>query len=530
MMRVFKTSSRLAAAAAAITLLAATATATAATVDTSSTGGWNYVSAPKLHPPKLHTNLSKKGLASGFFFLSNFRNITLKAKFSGQGGPLIVDSHLQPVWFQPVQGVFANNLREQTYNGKPALSWWQGIVTNTGSTTQGTDVVVNQHYQPVASLTAAAPWVITQHEMIIQGHFAFVTANSAPETAPAGVTLPTGVSPTQPIVDSAVLEYDLSKPGSAPVLTWSALQHIPLSQSQAHPNPLFPWDAYHINSIQVLPGGAKGQLLVSMRNTWGAYLIDIATGNIVWTLLGHNGAGSTFTLPASTEFSWQHDVELHSGNFLTLFDDACCAIAGPGKFAPPDGPSRGLLVQLNTTTHQVKYVHEYLHPQVQGSPIETAFQGNMQLLPNKQVVVGWGSAPLFSEFTYSGKLLFDAQLPNPDVSYRAYVFNWVGLPPLSFMHQVAKKSHGKTTVYVSWDGATQVVAWRLLAGSSAKHLKTVSTTRKTTFETAIRVKGSFKTYKVQAVDLHGHVLGTSKAFGVGSSGGGGICNGPCGSY
>jgi hypothetical protein len=93
---------------------------------------------------------------------------------------------------------------------------------------------------------------------------------------------------------------------------------------------------------------------------------------------------------------------------------------------------------------------------------------------------------------------------------------------------VAKKSHGRTTVYVSWDGATQVVAWRLLAGSSAKHLKSISTTRKTTFETSIPVKGSFKTYKLQALDAHGHVLGTSSAFGVGSSGG--VCNTVCGGY
>jgi len=30
-------------------------------------------------------------------------------------------------------------------NGKPALSWWQGIVTNTGATVTGEDIVVNDH-------------------------------------------------------------------------------------------------------------------------------------------------------------------------------------------------------------------------------------------------------------------------------------------------------------------------------------------------------------------------------------------------
>jgi hypothetical protein len=268
-------------------------------------------------------------------------------------------------------------------------------------------------------------------------------------------------------------------------------------------------------------------LLVSLRNTWGAYLIDIATGNIVWTMLGDNGAGSNWTLPSNGMFQWQHDVELHSNNLLSVFDDECCAISGPGKFAPPNGPSRGLLLQLNQTAHTASYVHQYVHPPVGGSPIETAFQGNMQLLHNKNVVIGWGSAPFYSEYTYSGKLLYDVQMPSPDVTYRAYAFNWVGRPPLSFMRQVAKKSHGKTTVYVSWDGSTQVVAWRLLAGSSSKHLTRISTTRKTSFETVIHVKGSFKTYKVQAVDARGHVLGTSKAFSVARSS---VCNPVCGGY
>ena len=48
----------------------------------------------------------------------------------------------------------AANLSQQSYHGKPVLSWWQGKVTNTGATESGEDVVVNQHYQPVAHLRA----------------------------------------------------------------------------------------------------------------------------------------------------------------------------------------------------------------------------------------------------------------------------------------------------------------------------------------------------------------------------------------
>ncbi len=54
--------------------------------------------------------------------------------------------------------------------------------------------------------------------------------------------------------------------------------------------------------------------------------------------------------------------------------------------------------------------------------------GNTQVLPNGNVVVGWGEVPFVSEYSPAGKLLFDAALPSPDMSYRAYVQPWVGKP------------------------------------------------------------------------------------------------------
>ena len=35
---------------------------------------------------------------------------------------------------------------------------------------------------------------------------------------------------------------------------------------------------------------------------------------------------STFALPANAQFQWQHDVELHNGNVVSVFDDACCGV------------------------------------------------------------------------------------------------------------------------------------------------------------------------------------------------------------
>jgi hypothetical protein len=128
------------------------------------------------------------------------------------------------------------------------------------------------------------------------------------------------------------------------------------------------------------------------------------------------------------------------------------------------------------------------------------------------VLVGWGSLPFFTEFSKSGKVLLDAMWPVPDVSYRVLFQNWVGTPgtPPS---GVVRTSKGKTTVYASWNGATKVVAWRVLAGSSKTHLSTVvRRATKTNFETAIPVKGSRAFYEVQALSSSGKVLGTSQPF------------------
>jgi len=45
----------------------------------------------------------------------------------------------------------------------------------------------------------------------------------------------------------------------------------------------------------------------------------------------------------------------------------------------------------------------------------------------------------------------------------------------------------------------------------------VATSVKSSFDTAGRLKSNYKTYKVQALDNRGHVIGTSTAFGAASA-------------
>ncbi len=206
-----------------------------------------------------------------------------------------------------------------------------------------------------------------------------------------------------------------------------------------------------------------------MRNTWAAYLINTKTNQTIWTL---GGKASSFHVAANAAFAWQHDVQMLPGNKVSLFNDNCCEITGPGVFAKPNGASGGLVLTLNTASHTASLASSYTH---KNRPLDPAFLGSMNVLPNGNALVGWGSQPYFSEYSKTGQLLLDAVWPGKDLSYRAeFSGNWVGTPyfPPS---GAARKAKGKVTVYASWDGATQVTAWKVLAGSNPNHLPVVAT-------------------------------------------------------
>jgi EmrB/QacA subfamily drug resistance transporter len=461
-------------------------------------GAYSFVTAPTLHPPEIRsTHRSSSGqLAPGYIFTANFYDLN-EPPIVGQSGPLILDRRLQPVWFQPVpEKLVAANLSLQTYHGKPALAWWQGAVTNTGATESGEDVVVDQHYQTLARLKAKDGWVLTLHEFVISGEDAWVTAN---KNIPMDLSKYGGAY-NGALIDSAVQEYNLTT--GKLLRSWNALDHIPLGESRASlPTNGFPWDAYHVNSIDLV---GNESFLVSMRNTWGAYLVDIDSGKIEWTLGGRN---SSFKLGRDADFQWQHDVRLQSPSTVTLYDDHCCQLTGGGTYVNPTGPSRGLVLKLDQQAHTATLLAQY----GRSDGFDSDYMGDTQSLPGGNVFVGWGSEPYFSEYSRSGRLLFEAELPGPNLTYRATLEPWVGLP-LSRPVGAARRTGGSTTVYASWNGATQVASWRVLAGSGEAGMAAVATTARSGFETAIGLPMSYERFKLQALAADGRVIGASRPF------------------
>jgi EmrB/QacA subfamily drug resistance transporter len=462
-------------------------------------GTYSYVSNPTLHPPVVRHDVPTVAdrLARGYILVTNFYDLNYPPMV-GQSGPLILDNRLQPVWFRPVpEDLVAGNLSAQTYNGRPVLAWWQGVVTNTGATEKGEYVIVDQHYRTVATLSGVDGWVLTVHELVVRGHDAWVTAN---KNVPMNLSRYGGAY-NGALIDSAVQEYDL-RTGRL-VRSWDALHHIPPGDSRASvPTNGFPWDAYHVNAIDVSDAGA---FVVSMRNTWAAYMVDIRTGRILWTLGGRH---SSFKLGSGADFQWQHDVQTYPGSpYVTVFDDHCCQITGGGTYVSATGPSRGLVLKLDPRAHSATLAGQYTH----GSGFDAEYMGSIQPLANGNEFVGWGSQPYFSEYDTAGRLLLDAVLPKPDISYRARLGQWVGLP-LDSPVGAARRRSGRTTVYASWNGATRVVSWRVLGGSNSGSLSTVASAAKSGFETAITVPAGNTTFQVQALGPGNRVLGASRPF------------------
>jgi hypothetical protein len=347
---------------------------------------------------------------------------------------------------------------------------------------------MSRSYRKVAVVHAGDGYQAELHEFQITPRgTAFITC-----FAPAYTNLTSvGGPPVGGVIDGVIQEVDI-KTGKV-LWEWHALGHVPLSASYTRYTKNNFYDFFHLNSIQQLP---NGNLLISARDTWAVYEISHRTGKVIWTL---GGKYSNFAMGRGTNFEWQHDARMH-GHRLSLFDDA----AGPPQ---EEAQSSAKLLRIDMKTRTVSLIRRFKHD----PPLVAAAGGSAQTLPNGDVFVGWGSEPDVSEFTADGRQIFNASFALSVVSYRAFRFPWIGRPHTRPAVAVSR-SHGHTTVYASWNGATQVTAWRVLGGPTAHSLRPLGVRApRRNFETDIRLVSRPRYLAVQALDSRGKVLGTSPA-------------------
>jgi hypothetical protein len=204
-----------------------------------------------------------------------------------------------------------------------------------------------------------------------------------------------------------------------------------------------------------------------------------------------------------TRFAYQHDARRQPDGTISIFDNGTTVIHS----GTPKGTeeSRGIVLELDEEEMTATLVREYTHP----DKLFADAGGNMQVLPNGNVFIGWGRALVFSEFSKNGELLFSASFPI-DGSYRAFRFPWSGHPSDRPVAVAERTSEEEVRVYASWNGATQVATWEILAGPSPNQLESLGSVPREGFETSMSVRTAEPYVVVRAKHRSGRVLGATE--------------------
>jgi hypothetical protein len=454
-----------------------------------------FHSRPDLRPPTI-TVSSAADSDDGYLFLGPWGGQTVRGN---EPGPLMVDHQAEPVWFNPVTSnqaathQWGTNFRSWTYRDKPVLGWWEGYVAP-GGFGQGQGVLVDSSYQEMARVRAANGRQMDLHEFTVtpEGTALFTCFPRVVQADLSSV----GGSRQGRLMEPVFQEVDI-RTGRL-LLEWRGLDHIALNESYLPVGE--PFDFLHLNSVKV---ASDGHLLVSARHTWAIYKVHRRTGQVMWRL---GGKRSDFDLDKKAKFAWQHDAQQPAGGTISVFDN------GSDGTINTESRSRGLVLNADEVGRTVKVAQEYGHPK----PFLSVAMGSVQVLPSGNVLVGWGTEPYLSDFGEDGTLLADAEMLSGYKSYRSFRLPWKGIPQHAPAIMAKRNAQtGKTTVYASWNGATDVASfWQVHAGPSRSSLKRIGVARRRGFETAIPLGSTGGYFAVTALDEDGSRLGRSAVVSV----------------
>ena len=447
----------------------------------------HFHSAPTLEAPILDVTASSPQASPGYILASPYGG-------PGPSGPEMFNANGELVWFDPLPSdVEATNLQVQQLDGQPVLTWWQGYIPPQGFG-EGEEIIENTSYRLLGRVHAGNGHKADLHD------FHLTAQNTAVLTVfdPIDCNLSSVGGPSAGAVTDAIFqEIDLQT--GLVRREWTSLDHVGLSDSYSPAvgtSSEWPFDYFHINSVNQQPGGTT---LISARNTSALYELNTTTGQVV---LRVGGKHNEVKQGAGTVTAFQHDATVLANGTISVFDN--------GATPKVQSQSRAIVLGLEPKARTETLLASYEH----SSPaLSSDSQGSMQAQADGDTFVGWGAEPYFSEFDSSGQLLYDAHWHGSYQSYRAYRFPWTATPaaPPAIAASTARAG-GPVTVYASWNGATEVASWHVLAGPSPTQLTLLASAPKSGFETALATPGWVgpTTYvAVQALNGAGAVIGTS---------------------
>lgn len=297
------------------------------------------------------------------------------------------------------------------------------------------------------------------------------------------------------------------------------------------------WDYFHINSVDK---DFDGNYLISARHASTIYKINGSTSEIIWRL---GGRRSDFTFSEDVTFGFQHDARfIHRPGtpagveYISLFDNSARAKGHQGDgLEVINDRSRAKILRLDWNERKATAEVAVESP----DNLQAASQGNVQILPNSNLFVGWGQGGAMTEYrSHDSQPIFHAYLDSDDIgkgvqSYRAFRFPWRGYPREApaitvIRNKTAPVSGLQITVYVSWNGDTEAVLWKFYSTPAACaesprqrscSSRALGEAKRLSFETKFAVDGRLVSSGAlavfaEAIDTNGRILVTTTAVPV----------------
>ncbi|KAH8892142.1 hypothetical protein GQ53DRAFT_746151 [Thozetella sp. PMI_491] len=477
--------------------------AKAAVVSDNTTWPYQVYKSSSAEPPSLE--FTKAGTQSpGYLFFQQNGN------GAHQYSLFIMSDTNELVW-QGLYGDFTA-FRTQEFEGRPVLTFFNGIAFSAPwGYGYGIFQILDDSYESIYNVTIEHENFHTIDLVDTSGFQSWLDIHESNIT-PQGTMLVTGYNVTQLdlssvggpedgwIADSLFYEVDIRT--NKILYRWRHRDHldemplanvIPYYPISYFGNESYPWGPFHINSVDKFQDGSY---LISSRYYCSLFKLSV-DGTVEWTLDGQSGGD--FTLGEGLSFAYQHDARIRKedGNtyLISLFDNAHSDADSSANGATE---TSGLFIEVNAETKQATLVQKFVDPQ---DSIASVSQGNLQLLPNGNVIMGYGSVPKIKEFSTNGSTLVTAKFGPDQVvqSYRAYRSPWVGRPKTSPSAFACREQNSSTTqVFMSWNGATEHSLWSIYTGATEANMTLVAQVQKTGFETTATIDGQPEYIRVKA--------------------------------
>ncbi|GAM82965.1 hypothetical protein ANO11243_009510 [Dothideomycetidae sp. 11243] len=454
--------------------------------------GQSYVSS-NVTPPYLQVNSTGRDLAPGLLFYTPTAGVDENASIL-RLGPLISSDTGDLVWAGPISDD-ASNLRVQTLNGQPVVSFWEG----TGAAASG--LLAGHGYGPVQIYNTSYDLIATicpklnithppgqESDCDADVHESYITDDNTILVTAYNITKADLTSIGGPqegyVYDSLIVEIDIAS--GEIVFLWSPLEHVPVGDSKyplgkAGHTVATAYDFFHANSIFPWEDG----YLINSRHTWTTYYVD-KCGDIIWRIDGAEG-GDFGSIPAGGLFAWQHNAEIVR---VSPTEATIPWFANNNDIAGQTNVTTGVQLALTLPPDPSNPPRLLSNVSDPAQPIFSSAEGSHQIFDNRDHLLGYGFQPYIHYFDARGEAIWSARyaFENGASSYRVFKQEWHAVPSTSPDLVVQKGDNGQLVGYVSWNGATHVEGYNVYAGSDVSVLKLVGVAVKKGFETEFRFK------------------------------------------